>query len=88
MKKYTIIFSDVAKTQIARLDKTAREKIIKYLIVRICENPKSFGKALVGSHRGLWRYRVGDYRIICEIKKQELIVFVIKIGHRKEIYEN
>lgn len=87
MKKYTIIYSDAAKKQLETLDNSIRIKIFAYLHKRITQNPKYFGKALVGSLRNFWRYRVGDYRIICEIKDSELIVFIIKIGHRSKVYE-
>jgi mRNA interferase RelE/StbE len=51
------------------------------------ENPRSIGKALQGSSFGeLWRYRVGDFRIICKIEDNRLVVLIIRIGHRKEIY--
>ncbi len=52
-----------------------------------CENPRIHGKALVGNMSGLWRYRIGDYRLICEIKDDELIIFALSIGHRREIYK-
>ena len=50
------------------------------------ENPRSRGKALVENMRGLWRYRVGDYRVICEIHEERIIISVLKIGHRKNVY--
>ncbi|WP_338024818.1 type II toxin-antitoxin system RelE/ParE family toxin [Anaerococcus marasmi] len=51
------------------------------------ENYRSIGKALVGQYKGLWRYRIGSYRVICDIRDDELIVLAIDIGHRKEIYK-
>lgn len=50
------------------------------------ENPRSSGKALQGALSGLWRYRVGDYRLICQIKDSELIILVLEIEHRKDVY--
>ncbi len=52
-----------------------------------CENPRQHGKALVGNKKGLWRYRIGDYRLICFIEDDKLIITALNIGHRREIYE-
>jgi mRNA interferase RelE/StbE len=74
--------------QLKKLDRLAQRKILNYLKEQIAtlENPRLFGKALQGNKQGLWRYRVGDYRIICQILDNELIILVIKVGHRKNIY--
>ena len=53
-----------------------------------CSNPRALGKALVGNHKGRWRYRIGDYRLICEIKDEELVILAISVGHRSSIYLN
>lgn len=50
-------------------------------------NPRSSGKALQGEFKGLWRYRIGDYRVICQIKDKELVILVIDLAHRKDIYK-
>ena len=55
--------------------------------VELLENPRFRGKALVENMKGLWRYRVGDYRIICEILEEEVVISVIKIGHRRAAYK-
>lgn len=79
-----------AKSQktLEKLNPQARKRILLYLHTRVqaLENPKLLGKPLRGELTGFWRYRVDSYRVICEIKDQELVVLVIKIGHRKEIY--
>ena len=54
--------------------------------IAVLENPRNNGKALTGQLGGLWRYRVGDYRIICDIKDEELYVLVVKIGNRRDVY--
>lgn len=51
------------------------------------DNPRSRGKALVNNLKGLWRYRVGDWRIICDIVDEEIIINVLELGHRREIYD-
>jgi mRNA interferase RelE/StbE len=53
----------------------------------IIDNPRSKGKSLKGNLKGLWRYRVGDYRLICQIKDKELIILIVEIDHRKNIYK-
>ena len=51
------------------------------------ENPRERGKMLIGNMLGLWRYRVGDYRILCKIRDEELIITVVEVGHRREVYD-
>ncbi|KXT84133.1 RelE/StbE replicon stabilization toxin [Streptococcus sp. DD11] len=50
-------------------------------------NPRQIGKALLGPYKGLWRYRVGNYRVICQIIDDQLLVLALEVGHRKEIYK-
>ena len=79
--------TDEAKKQLKKIDSSNRNRIIKYLFeVEKLEDPRSRGKALVENMRGLWRYRIGDYRAICEIQDERVIISVLKIGHRKNIY--
>ena len=54
--------------------------------IQNCENPRLHGKGLVENKSGQWRYRIGDYRVICEIQDKEIIVLVLEVGHRREIY--
>lgn len=82
-----VIFSDVAEKQITKLDKPIQKRIFDYMAdVAKLENPRSRGKMLVGNLLGMWRYRVGDYRILCKIKDKELIINVVEVGHRREVY--
>lgn len=84
-----IIFSRQAEKQITKLDKPIQKRIVKYLDeVSKLDSPRTRGKALVGDLIGLWRYRVGDYRILCKIKDSELVIFVVDVGHRKEVYDD
>ena len=86
---WRIEFSPDAIHQLNRLDKPIRQRIFDYLDDRIqdCKNPRHFGEALVANLSGLWRYRVGDYRIICRIEEKRVVVLVLAIGHRREIYK-
>lgn len=71
-----------------KLDKSARKRIVNYLEERVLVdgNPYKVGKPLKGNKSGLWRYRVGDYRILCQIEENRLVVLVVAVGHRKDIY--
>ncbi len=82
---YEITFTDTSRRQFRKLKKDVQERIIKAL-ERIRIRPESYVKKLVGDPG--YRLRVGDYRIILDIQKSELIILVIKIGHRKNIYKN
>ena len=85
---YKIIFEDKASKLLSKLDKPTQKQILKYLNKKeLAKTPKLFGKALLYGHKGNWRYRVGDYRIICRIEDKEIIILVLDIGHRKEIYD-
>lgn len=52
-----------------------------------CEDPRRSGKALTGNLKNIWRYRIGNYRLLCKIDDGKLIIFALNIGHRKEIYK-
>ena len=86
--QYKLVFSEKAKKQLKKLDKHISALILGWLEKNIqnCENPRIHGKGLVENKSVQWRYRIGDYRIICEIKESEILVLVLDIGHRKEIY--
>ena len=83
-----VVFTDNAEKQFLKLDKPIQKQIQKFILkLQNLENPRERGKSLVGNLIGFWRYRVGDYRILCRIIDQELIITVVEIGHRKEIYD-
>jgi len=67
----------------------AQRLILRYLRTWLAtaENPRRFGKALLGDLKGLWRYRVGDYRIVAKIEDDKFIVLVVTVGHRREVYD-
>ncbi len=86
---WTVEFDDAAAKELRKLDRQAQHEILRYLRERIAtdEDPRRFGKPLSRELAGLWRYRVRDYRLICNIEDSELVVLVLRIGHRKDIYE-
>ncbi|MGC8791587.1 MAG: type II toxin-antitoxin system RelE family toxin [Desulfurella sp.] len=86
---WAIKFEESAKKELASLDKQTAKRIITFLKERIAlsDNPRKLGKTLKGSKLGdFYRYRVGNYRIICAIEDDNLLVIVIRIAHRKEVY--
>ena len=85
--QYKVIFTERAKKQLKKLDKYIAALIIGWLEKNIqnCENPRLHGKGVVENKSGQWRYRIGDYRVICEIQDKEIIVLVLEVGHRREI---
>lgn len=86
---YKISFSDEAFKQFNKLDKYTQKLINSWIEkhLEFNDNPQSLGKPLVGNKSGQWRYRVGDLRLLCLIKDKELIIIIIKIGHRKDVYK-
>jgi len=85
---WKVEFSASAQKQFAKLDRPTAARIIDWLESRLegAANPRHFGEPLRGELGGLWRYRIGDFRVICEIQDQRLVVYALSIGHRREIY--
>jgi len=81
-------FDSRALKELRKLGYPAQKLIIDYLDIRISgdEDPRRFGKALKAGLVGLWRYRIEDYRLICQIQDQELTVLIVTVGHRSQIY--
>lgn len=86
---YRLLISDDVRKKIKKMDKHLGLMLTKDMKTKLdgLDNPRSIGKALVGQYKGLWRYRIGAYRVICDIRDDELIVIAIDIGHRKNIYK-
>jgi mRNA interferase RelE/StbE len=86
---YNVELSESAERELGKLDTSHAKRILKFLHQRVAklDDPRSIGEALHGSRLGeFWKYRVGDYRLICKIEDDRLIVLVLRLGHRKEIY--
>ena len=88
-KKWKVEFSERAKDQLKKLDKPIQKRIMAYLEERILnsENPRYLGEALKGKLDPYWRYRIGNYRILCILENETVTVHVMKVGHRREVYE-
>ena len=85
---YKVVFTNRAKKQLKKMDKTIVALIIGWIEKNLegCTNPRQYGKSLVGNKSGQWRYRIGDYRLICEIEDSKITIIVLEVGHRKNIY--
>lgn len=84
---WNIKLEDRAVKELSKLEKQIQQKIVNYLKDRALNNPRAFGKPLSYDKVGLWRYRVGDYRIICKIEDQCLSILIVSVAHRKNIYK-
>lgn len=76
-----------ATKNLRAIDYPNQRKVLDYLNKKVAPNPRSFGRELVANYSGLWRYRVGDFRIVCRIEDDRLRVLVVRVAHRKEVYE-
>ena len=85
---WTINYSDSALKELRKLDRQNAKRILDFMDTRIAvlDDPRDRGKALTGPLGALWRFRVGEYRVICDIQDAELIILVIKVGNRKDVY--
>jgi len=85
---WTIDYTNTAKTQLRKLDKPAARRILDFMDERVAgrDDPRSTGKALTGPLGGLWRYRIGDFRVICDIQDDALRILVVQLGNRREVY--
>lgn len=88
MKRYALVYSKEALKDLKELDNSVSRVIYAWLKKNIdgCSNPRIHGKGLTANRSGQWRYRVGNYRIICKIEDDKVIVLVLTIGHRSTVY--
>jgi mRNA interferase RelE/StbE len=87
---FRVVFSDIALKRLKKLDKPTAALIIGYVEKNLegCSDPRIHGKALTANHRGKWRYRVGDYRLLALIEDDRVLVTVVEIGHRSDVYRD
>ena len=80
---------DKARKEFLKLDKPVQRRIAKFLRERVvpASDPRFSGKALKGTEGEIWRYRVGDYRLLCRIEDDKLVILIVAVGHRKSIYQ-
>jgi mRNA interferase RelE/StbE len=85
---WQVKFDDRASKELRKLDQQSQKRILIWIRENLAtsESPRRKGKSLKGSMKGLWRYRIGDYRIISQIKDDEVLILIVRVGHRKDIY--
>lgn len=86
---YSLLFSKKSDKQLSKMDNSVRSILLTWLLKNIdnTKDPRIHGKGLLGDKSGEWRYRIGDYRVLCEIDDKKKIVVVLSIGHRKDVYK-
>ncbi len=87
--KYKVEYTQQAIKQLKKFDKHTVALIYGWISKNLvdCENPRQQGKALTANHSGKWHYRIGDYRIIADIKDEKITILILNVGHRREIYK-
>jgi mRNA interferase RelE/StbE len=85
---WKIEFQKDAEKELSKIDQQQAKRILQYLHERIAteKDPRRFGDGLKSNLAGLWKYRIGDYRVICDIQESVVKVIVVRIGHRREVY--
>ena len=88
MEKYRVEVSERFKKEFRKLDKYTQKMLRAWINKNLvnCMNPRQHGKGLTANRSGQWRYRIGDYRLICEINDNKLVILALTVGHRREIY--
>lgn len=86
---YKVVLTDKAIKILKKLDKNTAHMMLGWIRKNLegCSDPRIHGKPLVGNHSGKWRYRVGDYRLLAEIVDDEIVIYIVNIGHRRDIYK-
>ena len=88
MQRYNVELSERFKKEFRKLDKYTQKMIRAWINKNLvdCADPRQHGKGLTANRSGQWRYRIGDYRLICEINDNELVILALTVGHRREVY--
>ena len=88
MRKYDVELTERFKKEFRKLDKYTQKMLRAWIDKNLvdCENPRQHGKGLSANLSGQWRYRIGDYRLICQIDDGKLIILALTVGHRRDIY--
>ena len=87
---FSVEYTPHAIKALKQLDKPTRALILSWVEKNLvgCENPRAHGKSLAANLSGMWRYRIGDYRLIAEISDKTITVLILNVGHRRDIYDN
>lgn len=89
MTEYTVKYTPQAVKQLLKLDKYTRKLVYAWIDKNLqnCKNPRQYGKGLTVNRKGQWRYRLGNYRLIAEIQDDKIIILILRVGHRRQIYD-
>ena len=87
--KYKLVITEDFEKQLRKLDRSVQLIIAKWIKKHLedCEDPKASGQGLTANLKGYWRYSIGDYRLLVEIKEDELVIVAVSIAHRSEVYD-
>ncbi|WP_195539567.1 type II toxin-antitoxin system RelE family toxin [Eubacterium maltosivorans] len=87
---YRVVYTKHAIKALEKMDKHTATLVYSWIEKNLegCANPYQYGKGLSANRSGQWRYRIGDYRLVCEISEQTITIVVLNVGHRKEIYKH
>ncbi len=87
--KWAYSFTEAARKEFLKLDRQVQHDILRYFDTRLAgtASPRRFGKPLRGDLAGVWRYRISDYRVLCQIRDKQLLILVLSVGHRKDVYD-
>lgn len=86
---WKIEFLPEAAKELKKLGRSEAARIIKTLEERIAtqDDPRTLGSALTGDHGGYWRWRIGDYRVVAKIEDERVLILVVRVGHRRQVYQ-
>ena len=87
---YHVQLTDTAKKQLKKMDRQTASMLLGWMRKNLegCENPRRHGKGLSANRSGQWRYRVGNYRLIAEIEDDRIVILILSIGHRSDVYKS
>ena len=85
---YSVEYTETALRQLRKLDRPVARRVLDYLDdLTTLDDPRARGKGLTGDLASVWRYRVGDYRVLCELREVELVILALEVGHRNRVYD-
>lgn len=85
---WSVEFHPAALDELAALDRPVQKRIQRFIDERLvrADDPRQLGRALTGAWAGFWKYRMGDWRMIAQVRNDRLIVYIVRVGHRREVY--
>ena len=89
MKSFRVEYTERVLRELKKMDAYTRRMLVSWIGKNLdgCEDPRAHGKALSSNRKGQWRYRVGDYRLICLIEDERLVILALSVGHRRDVYD-